>query len=202
MVDNTVSTVPEGIITQWERPPTPLDNGLVPWGEIVFAGLQVLPIKAAVDQDQWILQMNFERNFHYRVIEFSISVVCPFEDDIIDWEPAMRVIVSSDAPGFVDYNFLMVNQLMSALATSTRESFQSAFAAVTNDTRTQFVAPFLPSGLIDASGGAARLFLNWMNVTGNLSNAVTVGFRMRALIFTTDQARNWPIHTPLPIIPI
>lgn len=199
MTDVTTSTVPAPLIVNWDIPPGS-QVGLQPRGEVIFQGTQVIPALGAGDEGNWVLQMNLPRNFHYRFVEATVSVTSVDAADLLEWQSSMRVLVSSDAPFFQQWNFPMgatefPNDTTTYSVTS-RIQFTGAGATVIS-----YWNPKQPiDSYIDAASAAGRLLLSWFNTSSSATGATSTFFRFRALMYDQDQVRKFPVHTPIPVI--
>lgn len=165
----------------------------------MFAGTQAIPALGAGDESRWTLQMNFPRNFVYRLVEALVSVTAGATADFTDPEPGMRVLVSSDAGDFNQWSFPLTTIAFEDDSASLPIAIGIAFTSVTPDLMAFYRPPVPIGSFIDAAAGAARLLVTWMN-RNPTSGAVTANFRFRALQYDQDQVRKYPVHTPTPII--
>lgn len=203
MADLTVATVSAVRTTLWSVPTLPqVQWSAIPRGEVLFQGSQVLPAIISDDEQLWTLQCNFPRGFHYRIIESRVNV---FAGDFLffeDHQYAMSVLVSSDAPGMLDWTYGMYSTW---LEFRNKASFQTNFDGETNNQIMQFHPRLAGPGmnddvLIDCASGAARLFLRWFNGDSTSTGATLAQFRFRALMYDQDQVTKYPVHSPLPTI--
>lgn len=194
MAEVVTATTGEGKVSLWETVPRP-EFSAIPRGEITFQGNELIPAKAAVDQSMWTLQCNFPRNWVFRLVEYRIWVLSEATD--VDWDTAMSCLVSSDAADEDDW-FFGIYATKALIGTSPYVNFQFVPADPT------FISFYAPLGPIDAainSGeGSARLFQRWVDFTSDTTVAMNAFFRIRALMYDVDQARLWPMHSPVPTI--
>lgn len=198
MVDITTATTSVPLLTNWDIPPGD-QIGIQPRGEVVFAGSQIIPALVAGDENRWTLQMDFPRNFHYRVVEALVSVTTDLSVDLNDAEPGMRVLVSSDSPEFQQWSFPLQSVVFPDDSAAFPSSIIIGFLSGSPIVQAFYQPPIPIDSFIDAANGAARLLLTWMNVLP-VANAMTANFRFRALQYDQDQLRKFPVHTPVPTI--
>lgn len=199
MADVTTTLASSGELTTWDIPPG-AQTGLIPRGEIVFAGGDTIPALGAGDESRWLLTMTFPRGFHWRLVEASVQAVSDSAGDLQDPEPGMRCLVTSDAPDFVTWNFALHNDVFYVTGPATGESMQIAFSSQTTNDRMAYYLPHGPmDSFIDSASGTATLAVSWMNINP-VTAAIDLGFRFRALCYDQDQVRKHPVHTPTPII--
>ncbi len=204
MATVTTSSVDNGQLRNWNVPgASRLRNSIIPRGEVVFAGSDTIPALDALDESNFTLQCNFPRNFWYRLVpEIWVNTFAASgTGGVADPNGAMRVILSSDALGFTDFTFLLHNE---DFFVNDAGAFELSGIGVTG-VANRVVRPFkplsgVPSDLIDAQSDAARLFLNWVDVSTDDTAAILVQWRIRALQYDADQVREYPVHTPQPVI--
>lgn len=199
MVDITTATVSPFLLTTWDIPPGS-QVGLQPRGEAIATGLATIPALGASDENLWTLQMDFPRNFHYRLVEASMNAVSDSVADLEDPQNGMRVLVSSDAPGFAAWSFFMAYDQLPNGTDAPDVVARVNFASVTtDDSFSSFHSVGPIDGFIDAANGAARLLSRWLNLNPTTA-AIDMSWRFRALVYDQDQVRKFPVHTPTPII--
>lgn len=199
MTDVVTATVPVADVSFWDIPPGE-QVGLQPRGEVVFAGSQTIAALGTGDEGNWTLQMNLPRNYHYRFVEANVTVSTVNAADLVEWQAAMRVLVSSDAPGFVQWNFPMAAIEFPNDTTSYPIQAVTEFTAAGNSVLSYWKPQMEYGSFIDAANGAGRLLLSWFNISASATNATTTFFRFRALIYDQDQVLKYPVHSPVPTI--
>lgn len=168
----------------------------MPRGEILFAGTQVIPAKINTDESLWTLQCNFPRNWVFRIVELRIWATMDDMAAASDWANGMSCLVSSDE----DSDWMFPIQNVSHRFTGTDMALKFTFISVSPS----FIEFFMPDLAVDApirtGQGSARLFIRWVDNSGDSTVAVTTFFRIRALMYDVDQDLSWAMHTPVPII--
>lgn len=197
MANLTTATVPVPVVNIWDVPPDP-QMGLIPRGEVIFADAAVaIPALGAGDERLWTVQMNLPRNFHYRFVEAQVSAFFALPADVESFGSGMRVLVSSDAPGFAQWSFAMVPAWMPSGTANNEYQCIINFTSVTNNLWANWHPAGVFDSFIDAANGSARLLMSWCDVNDTTA-ALTTAFRFRALMYDQDQVRRWPVHTPFP----
>lgn len=201
MVDIVTATVPTPNVRLWKIPPDP-QLGLMPRGEVIFTGTQVLPELEAGDNAEWTLNMVLPRNFWFRVVEAMVQTVTDNAGDVLDPDAGMRVIVDTDAPGAVQWNFPLHRVRFFQDSSSPEVHMRIAFQSATENELMQFW--HIPPGIkvdtfVDNSAGSARLFLTWFN-DSPLTDPIDCIFRFRLLMYDVEQINQFPVHTPVPVI--
>lgn len=203
MTDLTVATVNPGKMRLWAVPSLPaVQWSAIPRGEVLFQGSQVLPAIISDDEQLWTLQMVLPRGFCYRLVESRVSA---FADDFTtfeDYQYAMKVTVTTDAPDVDDWSYTMFSTW---LEFRDKASYQSDFDGETNNQTMDFHPRLATTGMrddiiIDAASGSAQLFLKWFNGDSTSSTAVLTRWRFRALMYDQDQITKYPVNAPAPVI--
>ncbi len=201
MADITTATVSNGDLKTWDIPPLALQS-IVPRGEVLFQGSQVIPAKLAADQSLWTLQCNFPRNFVYRLVEVRFWAVTDDSTVYDSFSTSITGLVSTDAPDEDAWYFMCPGQTGTSL-----NALSAVFNIITflfSSAAQSFIGFYRPvepvNAPIDVGSGAGRLFFRWADITNDATDPVTVFFRIRALMYTVEQARSWQMHTPSPVI--
>jgi hypothetical protein len=202
MVDVTTTVTDNGLLKLWTVPPLQQREwSPVPMGEVLFEGTQSLPSKLAADQNRLALTMNLPRNNVYRLMEARAWIQGVSVATIGDWEPAMNVLVDpnlvgSTGPGTWEFGLYDQTKLFESVV-----AYAFAFTAVTN----HFTAEYLksPGTPIDSPFQAAndgRIFLRWMDITGNTTGGIIFNWRFRCLMYSQEQYDKFPMNSPVPTL--
>ena len=194
MTETTTATESELITNLWETLPDQ-DRSVVPRGEVIFQGSQVVGIE--VSEHLWQLTMTFPRNFVYRMEELWVwgADVSGAAFGSGGFQRAMKAVVTTDNPDELPYSFLLYNALQ---ATEDVLSFTFDFNGNPPEVGAMFTPmQGIPAGLINAGKGTAKIVINWY--AGSNATAPTMEWRCRASMYDIQQQKRWQINTPIPV---
>lgn len=186
----------------WDVPPDP-QQGLMPRGEVLFAGSQTIPAHGTGDESLWTLQMDLPRNFWFRLVDVNMTGVYQSDNDVEEPQPGMRVLVDTDAPGQTQWNFPLRQVDFPEGTASPPIGIRITFKSATENEHMSFF--HVPVGVqvdrfIDNSNGSGRLFLSWIDDGAAVTGDIIMSFMFRLLMYDTEQIFKFPVHTPVPTI--
>lgn len=215
MTSIVTASVDNGILDTWDIPnPEPVNGA--PRGEMVYRGQVEVAAKILTDQSLWTLTLNLPPNFIYRIEELHCSITYlveqtlePTDEDTGGWQAGMFVqvfetenVAGGQAPVLKD-QFLLWNQhfaqganeqVIDNLTTGVR--FTNGTLALATDFRVP-AGQAISSRLIN-SGGAANIFLRYVDVSDDATVAITIDWFARVQQFTVAQGRNYQIRMATP----
>lgn len=193
MATVTTQTASSGQILNWDTPP---GVSGYPRGEIVFAGIQTIPLKDAANVSIWELTCTLPRNFVWRLAELRFEAESDAEAVFDDWERGARVRISANAGSFID-DFGCFSS--TRVYTQSQNSMPFTVGA-TNDIFETFETAKLPGYFIDARQDAS-IVLTWLDVTSDSTAITTARFRIRCFMYTQEDLLNYAIHVPNGVLP-
>ncbi len=201
----TSAATSNGILTTYDRLPTPLDVA-APIGEQNFSGITAITLSGATDSATFTLQINLARNYAHRIIDFAVSISGVSQADINEWQPAMSGTVSIDKDG---QSSVLVDAF--ELSGGAYETLGSGAAAGNPATAYQtiptgalaftrgFSGP-IPSRIYDCMD-AGRIFLRWFNISSSATAATQAIWRCRTLVYDITQLNQSALMTTRPVSP-
>ncbi len=206
MAEVVTTTLPTPRIILWERP-AETDrfthdpaSPAIPFGEAVFSGIQVIPAKINTNTSKWQLTISLPRGYAYLLAECALWVDST-EVVLDDFEKAMRVLITANPgdPNVVFSNgLLLINQMTHFSGTTNKNSVQNNASGAAADF-TQFSIPpgAWPRSPIMCEAGDGTWNLSWFDMSADSSALVNANFRIRFLMYTVEQLRTYPIHSPI-----
>lgn len=193
------SIAPTGVTETWTNvaarsvPPVESPN---PVGRIIFSEDIVIAALDALNESKVIMSAALPRNFFYRISELGWSVQ---STSVGVFTPATGYQLAADADirenSVVIRRFPIYNQASNLIGA---DAVKIEDDSVTNDFGTWFAAD--PASrvvqyFIDGSKGA-DIKIRWMDTSADATAAVAGKLRIAVMMYTIDQARDFPSNSP------
>ncbi len=195
MATITTSTAPTAILKTWDVPPATVSNPrlegtAVPRGELVFPFVESVPLKLTTDTSRWLLTVTLPRNFVYILSHFDLQV-SGAQATLDDFERGMPVTVLGDPslPELIYEDFFS----MTLFDESVRGYEYNETGAVQASFR-PWNFPTRPIPCVDGPGTIQVAY--YVNNTANATAALLIQGKVIVLIYTIEQWRRAPLHTP------
>lgn len=207
MTEIVTTSLPGAIVTLWDRPPE--TNRIshdpasppIPFGEVVFSGVEVIPAKILTDTSKWQLTCTIPRGYVYLLHNFTV-----FADSttvvLDDFEKGMRILINGNPgdPGSVFVDGLVAYNATThffGTATSPNSVQNNATGAAAKIASFLIPAEAWPRTPIVCAGGDGTFNLSWFDMSGDSSALVNATFRISFLMYTIEQLRNFALHSPI-----
>lgn len=174
-------------------------EGFLPNGKMVFGGTDRIPTKLAADDNQFVLTCPFPTNFAYRLIDFRVWTQSEQgNSSYLDFEPGMRLTMTSDEVGMRPYEVAMYNAFLDSGVTN--EMIALGVPPANVGFTTWPPAGGIPSAPILATG-SANLQVEWWDISSDATDQfMDVDWCIVVNQYNRSQFDAGAMHMALPVL--
>jgi len=202
MTDLTITTTVTPKMVTWEDVPDGVTSN-APIGKMVFMeeGIALAAVDTGNEQ-KWIVDCVLPRNFAYRIVRYSITVLCQDKSDIADYDVAMLGALTETPEGgdVTRYFEVTESSIRAYLAATLVVNFD--FTTVANNARA-FFAPLTPPQDVCIMQTGTGLIRNiWIKTSSSTPPAMVGSVDIELHMYTIAQAKRYAPHVVFPVIKV